>query len=297
MEPESNTRELAILFADVSGSTHLYESLGDAEALHTVGRCLEIIRRSSEEHAGRVIRTIGDGSLVVFPYAANAAYAAIDMQNRVSRERTPRGDALAIRVGMHFGPVVGVDDDVFGDAVNLASRLSDLAKAGETLVSASTIPSLPPSLRARVRNQNAYTVKGKSEDIGIVELVWQESETELTSLANRPTITRAFLRLVHGGRVIALDATATVLSIGREAGNDIVVADHAASRRHARIERRRDKFVLVDQSSNGTWCTIAGDDEIQLRREELVLRGRGRISFGHPYAEDPTEVLEFSCLD
>jgi len=295
MDPEQNTRELAILFADVAGSTHLYESLGDADALHAVGRCLDIIRASSEEHAGRVIRTIGDGSLVVFPYAANAAYATIDMQSRVSRERTPRGDALAIRIGMHYGPVVGVEDDVFGDAVNLASRLSDLAKGGETLVSATTAARLPPALRARVRNQNAYTVKGKSEDIGIVELVWQESDTELTSLANRPTVTRAFLRLTHGPRVIVLDATATVVAIGREAGNDIVVADHSASRRHARIERRRDKFVLVDHSSNGTWCTISGDDEILLRREELVLRGHGRISFGHPYAEDPREVLEFSC--
>ncbi|MBK7792529.1 MAG: adenylate/guanylate cyclase domain-containing protein [Betaproteobacteria bacterium] len=294
---ESNPREVAVLFADVSGSTHLYETLGDAEALHTVGRCLEIIRGSSEEHAGRVVRTIGDGSLVVFPYAANAAYAAIDMQTRVARERTSRGAPLAIRIGMHFGPVVGVDDDVFGDAVNLASRLSDLAKGGETLVSVSTLSSLPPALRARVRNQNAYTVKGKSEDIGIVELVWQESETELTSLANRPTVTRAFLRLKHGSRLITLDSSTAVLAIGRESGNDLVIADHAASRRHARIERRRDKFVLVDQSSNGTYCTIAGDDEILLRREEMVLRGRGRLSFGHPYAEDPTEVLEFSCVD
>jgi predicted component of type VI protein secretion system len=97
--------------------------------------------------------------------------------------------------------------------------------------------------------------------------------------------------------MITLDATTPVLAIGREAGNDIVVADRAASRRHARIERRRDKFVLVDQSSNGTYCTIAGDEEILLRREELVLRGRGRVSFGHPYADDPTEVLEFSCTD
>jgi class 3 adenylate cyclase len=294
---DSNTRLVAILFADVSGSTRLYETLGDAEALQTVGRCLDIIRASSEEHSGRVVRTIGDGSLVVFPYAANAAYAAIDMQSRIARERTSRGDALAIRVGMHHGPVVDVDEDVFGDAVNLASRLSDLAKASEILVSASSVPLLPPALRARVRNQSAYTIKGKSEDIGIVELVWQESASELTSLANRPTVTRAHLRLQHGSRRITLDATSPALTIGRETGNDIVVADHAASRRHARIERRRDKFVLVDQSSNGTYCTIAGDDEILLRREELVLRGRGRLSFGHPYADDPTEVLEFSCLE
>ncbi len=293
----SPTRQVAILFADVSGSTRLYETLGDAEALRVVGHCLDIIRVCSEDHAGRVVRTIGDGALVVFPYAANGAYAAIDMQVRISAERTPRGDPLAIRVGLHYGPVVGDDSDVFGDAVNLASRLSDLAKAGETLVSASTVAGFPPALKARARNQNAYTVKGKSEDIGILELVWQESESELTSLASRPTVSRAFLRLSHGGRTRMLDSSATMLSIGREPVNDIILADRAASRRHARIERRRDKFVLVDLSSNGTYCTIAGDEEILLRREELVLRGRGHLSFGHPYADDPTEVVEFSCVE
>lgn len=290
-------REVAILFADVSGSTRLYETLGDTEALRVVGRCLDIIRACSEEHSGRVVRTIGDGSLVVFPYAANGGYAAIDMQLRISGERTPRGEPLAIRVGLHYGPVVGDESDVFGDAVNLASRLSDLAKAGETLVSATTVEVFPPSLKSRARNQNAYTLKGKSEDIGILELVWQESETELTSLASRPTVSRAFLRLTHAGRDWLLDSSVSVITIGREASNDIVLVDRAASRRHARIERRRDKFVLVDLSSNGTCCTFAGDEEILLRREELVLRGRGRLSFGHTYSQDPTEIVEFSCVD
>jgi adenylate cyclase len=294
---ESNAaRHLAIVFADVSGSTHLYETLGDVEALRTVGRCLEIVRLSSEEHAGQLLRTIGDGALVTFPYAANAAYAAIDMQARVAALRTSRGDALAIRVGIHFGPVVGDGDDIYGDAVNLASRLSDLAKAGETLISALTADQLPAALRARTRNQDAYTVKGKAEDIRIVELVWQESDADLTALATKQMVSKAHLHLTHGERDLFLDSTVAVLSIGREAGNDLVIVSQGASRRHARIERRRDKFVLVDHSSNGTWCTIAGDEEILLRREEFVLRGRGHISFGHPHAVAPSEALLFSCI-
>lgn len=295
---ESNaSRQLAIVFADVSGSTRLYETLGDVEALRTVGRCLEIVRLSSEEHAGRLLRTIGDGALVIFPYAANAAYATIDMQARVAALRTSRGDALAIRVGIHFGPVVGDGDDIYGDAVNLASRLSDLAKAGETLISALTADQLPAALRARTRNQDAYTVKGKAEDIRIVELVWQESDADLTALATKQMVSKAHLRLTHGERDLLLDSSVAVLSIGREAGNDLVIVSQGASRRHARIERRRDKFVLVDHSSNGTWCTIAGDEEILLRREELVLRGRGHISFGHRHAAAPAEALLFSCID
>ena len=66
---------------------------------------------------------------------------------------------------------------------------------------------------------------------------------------------------------------------------------------HARLERRRDKFVLVDQSSNGTYVTVDGEPEIELRREEMILRGRGHLSFGHAYEDDTSEVLAFSCAD
>jgi predicted component of type VI protein secretion system len=76
-----------------------------------------------------------------------------------------------------------------------------------------------------------------------------------------------------------------------------VLADRKASRVHARIERRRDKFLLVDQSSNGTYVTFAGESEIVLRREELILRGHGQIAFGHSIAESSEEIVEFSVLD
>ena len=64
---------------------------------------------------------------------------------------------------------------------------------------------------------------------------------------------------------------------------------------HAKIERRRDKFVFIDQSSNGSYITFKGENEILLRREELLLRGSGSISFGHTYSKDPSEVVEFFC--
>jgi hypothetical protein len=200
-------------------------------------------------------------------------------------------------VGIHLGPVIGEGEDIFGDAVNLASRLSDLAKGGETLISAQTVERLPLALQARTRNQDAYTVKGKALDIRIVELVWQESDADLTALAARPAFSRLHLRLTHRQRDLRLDGSVAVLTIGREAGNDLVIVSQGVSRRHARIERRRDKFVLIDQSSNGTWCTIVGDEEILLHREEIVLRGRGYISFGHAYADDPSEAVRFSCVD
>ncbi len=293
---ESTPRKLAILFADVAGSTKLYETLGDAEALLTIGRCLEIMKHVCEEHGGRIVKTIGDEAMAVFPLPANAAYAAIAMQVQISSQRTSKGAPLAIHAGFHFGPVIDDNADVFGDAVNVAARLSSLAKGGQTLVSGETVEALSPALRARTRDQDAHTVRGKQNDIHTFELIWQESEEELTAMSTRQAIRPVSLKLKHGARELDLDQNSAPITLGRDAQNDLVIMDRKASRLHARIERRRDKFVVVDVSSNGTYCTVNSEPEIMLRREELILRGTGSISFGHPYEENTAEAVEFVCL-
>jgi len=290
-------QNLAILFADISGSAKLYENLGDAEALATIERCLAIIRQACIDSGGRVVKTIGDEVMAVFPAADGAARAATDMQARISAQRTSRGTTLAIHVGFNYGPVLEEGDDVFGDSVTVAARLSNLAKGGQVFTSAQTVEELPPALRARTRSQQAHTVKGKQKDIDLFELVWQETEDELTALSTHIKFRPARLALKHGDREIELSEAAPTLSLGRDLQNDLVIADRKASRMHARIERRRDKFVLIDHSSNGTYVTVQGETEIVLRREELTLRGRGQVSFGHAYQDDPSEFLGFSCRD
>jgi adenylate cyclase len=293
---DKSPQNLAVLFADISGSAKLYESLGDVEALSTIERCLAIIRQACIDSGGRVVKTIGDEVMAVFPAADGAARAATDMQARISAQRTSRGTTLAIHVGFNYGPVLEEGDDVFGDSVTVAARLSNLAKGGQVFTSAQTVEGLPPALRARTRSQQAHTVKGKQKDIDLFELVWQETEDELTALSTHIKFRPARLALKHGDREIELSEAAPTLSLGRDLQNDLVIADRKASRMHARIERRRDKFVLIDHSSNGTYVTVQGEAEIVLRREELTLRGRGQISFGHAYQDDPSEVLGFSCL-
>jgi adenylate cyclase len=288
---------LAVLFADVSGSTRLYETVGDAEALATIGRCLELVSAACVGHGGRVVKTIGDEVMAVFPVADQAAMAAGEMQARISELAPVGGARLAIRVGFHVGPALEVSGDVFGDSVNVASRMAALAKGQQVILSAETADALSPLLRARVREIDLLTVKGKQQDIGIFELIWQ-AEADLTSLSTRPMRRReARIRLRHGAREIELGEVRSSVTLGRDQQNDVVIADKMASRLHARIERRRDKFVLVDQSSNGTYVRIDGEPEIQLRREEMILRGRGRVCFGHAHKDEADEVLTFSCVD
>ncbi|MCL4762917.1 MAG: adenylate/guanylate cyclase domain-containing protein [Burkholderiales bacterium] len=290
---ESATRHLAVLFADVDGSTRLYETAGDAAALLMIGRCVEVMRGVCEERDGRVVKTIGDEVMAVFPSAGNAGYASIDMQARIAALAANGGPPLAIHAGFHAGQVLESDADVFGDTVNVAARLCGLAKGGQTLLAAETLEALPFALRSRTRCLDVHPVRGKEADVEIHELLWQETQEDLTTLAPRRTGRNARLLLRYRDREIdAADMAA--LTFGRDGNNDVVILDRKASRVHARIERRRDKYVLIDHSTNGTFLAVQGEGEVELRREELLLRGRGRIYFGHPSVEDPGgEAVEF----
>ena len=293
----SPTRNAAILFADISGSTKLYEVLGNADAQQTIDRCLGIVKKICVDQGGRVVKTIGDEVLASFPTPDAAARAAIEIQIRISAQRTSRGTPITMHVGFHFGPTIEEGEDVFGDAVNVAARMTSFATSGQIFTSAQTVSEMSPVLRNRTRDHAAHTLKGKEHDIGMFEVIWQESEDELTAMSPRIAVAPAMIKLTHGLRKIELTDKHSVLTLGRDLQNDVVVADRKASRMHARIERRRDKFVFVDHSSNGSWVTIDGESEQMLRREELTLRGSGRISFGHAQADDPEEFLSFSCLD
>jgi hypothetical protein len=170
-----------------------------------------------------------------------------------------------------------------------------LAKGGQIILTAETARQLAHWLSQRTREVDSLTVKGKVHDVVVFEFLWDEAEEDLTTMVFSHTQARALIVIRHGANRHELGPDRPALTFGRDGHNDVIIADRLASRSHARLERRRDKFVLIDQSTNGTYVTFAGEPEILLRREELVLRGRGQLSFGHPFATDPTETVDFSC--
>ena len=290
-----NSSRQAVLFADVSGSTRLYENLGNTMALSCIGLCLQIIKESAEAEGGRVVKTIGDELMCVFPDARAAARAASDMQNRISMQDPVSGQQMAIRVGMAYGPVIEREGDVYGDCVNVASRMAGLAKAGQIITTREVVDELPAELRSMTRSLDFMSVKGKAEDLAVYEILPRAIEdlTTLASQPGRPAARAAQLYLRHGDRELVPGPEMKAIKFGRDPTSDIPINDRKASREHARIERRRDKFVLIDRSSNGTYVTFEGQPEMAIRREEAILYGKGSLSFGHPYADDPTEVVTF----
>lgn len=290
--------DFCIVFADVSGSSRLYVKLGDSEALRAVERCLNRIQRAAEGYEGRVVKTIGDEAMVVFESAEQGLLAACEMQQRVSDLPPVSGIKLAIRIGVHFGPVLEERGDIFGDTVNTAARLVELAPSGQILVSDDALLAVPPSLRPDTRPLDPVPVKGKRAPLRVHELVWSSGE-EVTVLAERSLLPNGHersLRLRHGSETVYVGPDRPVVTLGRDRANDLVIHDIRASRHHARIEFRQDRFILVDQSTNGTYVDTDEYGVTVVRRIEAQLRGIGKLSFGQPWTPSVPDYVEFQIL-
>ena len=291
--------ECAVLFADVAGSTALYEVLGDDRAFALIESCLSVMSTCTAQERGRVVKTIGDAVLSVFPCASAAAAAAVEMQTRVEANGPAQGVRLGLRIGFHFGPVVAHDHDVFGDTVNLASRLCDLASRGQIVTDRDTARSLDERFLGQLRTLYAIPVKGKQEEVDLIELGWQPPGDEKTLIAAArpaPGAARALLELNLGGQPLVMGPDRRKVTIGRDLEADYVVRDRSVSRAHAMIERRREHFVLADHSANGCFVTFEGRPEIRVHHEELTLVGHGWVAFGQPRAE-ALQVAEFRCVE
>jgi adenylate cyclase len=288
--------EAAVLFADVSGSTKLYETAGDAVAHAAIEKCVNLMREKTVQATGRVIKTIGDEVMSAFPTADAAADAAIEMQSGIAELPAVGTTKIGIRIGFNFGPIVERDGDIFGDAVNLAARLSHVATKDQIITAKDTVMRMSPMLKSSTRAITTIQVKGKVEEIQVYELIWQQS-ADMTTLASTKSIfkpKKTQLRLKVQGTEVILSQEKPAVGVGRDATADVVIRERMASRAHGKIERRLDKFILSDHSANGTYVTVEGDREIVLRREEFTLRGHGWIAFGQPRAT-ATDVIEFFC--
>ena len=284
-----------VLFADVSGSTKLYDTIGDAAAHDAIELCLKLFSALTEQHGGRVIKTIGDEVMAVFPEASKAGAAARDIQLGIN-EMVPVGKVrLGVRIGMHQGPVVEKAGDLFGDTVNLAARLTEMASRGQIITSLDTVNLLTPLQKMDCRQLYTIPVKGKEREVPICELMWTDTDDATQVVAQRASTDAGnALRLVYRSRVVTLGDDKKSVVLGRDNTADLVIPDRMASRAHCEIEKRQDKFVLADRSANGTYLSIDGDREIVLRREEAMLRGHGFIALGQSRAT-ATEFVEYFC--
>ncbi len=286
--------QLAVLFADVSGSTALYDTLGDVRARSIVARCIAVMTEATQRHGGTLVKTIGDEVMTTFPDAAAAAEAACEMQDAITGQMVVEGRPLAIRVGFHFGPTLLEDADVFGDAVNLAARMASQAKSGQTLTTGATVDLLDAAQRKLCRQIDLTQVRGKREEIAIYEVLWQAEDATIMR-APWATQHRGGERLVltAGGTRLELGEGHPSLTIGRAEQNDLVVHQPVVSRLHARIEFRNGRFVLTDLSANGTYVVADEDGSTYVHRDSFVLLGAGKLGLGEAVSPDSLVTVRY----
>lgn len=295
----SKTRKLSILFADICGSTRLYDTLGDTRAREVIAITLDLLIEVTQRYKGTVIKTIGDEVMCTFDDAETAAKASCDMQESLdeANEAGATEVPVAIRVGYHYGPCIQEDGDVHGDAVNVAARMAAQAKARQIITTAETAKQLPSALQENTRFVDYASIKGKGE-MEIVEFIWQEDDvtrmsgdlSSVTAPGNLPVQ----LRLEYRDTSILLSQEREQAVLGRSATCDIPVNESLASRQHIRIELRRDKFFLIDQSTNGTYIQQTDGRQAFVRREETPLTGEGIISLGRALNDNPQELIRFA---
>jgi adenylate cyclase len=294
-------RALTILFADVSGSTRLFETRGDETARRIIAGVLVALAEVAARHGGRVIKTIGDEIMCTFPGPLHGLLAATDMQRRIKGDAGFQRDNLAIRIGLHHGDTLVEDNDVFGDAVNVAARMADknLARRDQIVTTAGTVSGITNTTGLRVRSLGSAWVAGKQAPIEVVDVLWQEDLAHVTTVQRvmaSEAECRPRLLLRYRSQVFELDE-GDPFSIGRDPTSSLVVETEWVSRNHALIEWKRGHFMLADRSTNGTWLRIGEDDELLVHRDESHLRRSGTISLGQAHQVETADLVYFQCGD
>lgn len=289
--------ELCILFADIADSTSLFEKHGDETARGAISSVLKVLLDEAEKHQGKLVKTIGDEIMCTFPKANHALLAAVEMQNTVSGNFVLGNHPIAVRVGFHFGDVIEEGNDVFGDAVNVAARMTGYAKKGQIITNSITYKSciLPPMLMHRSLGKTK--VKGKLLPVEIIEILWQQDTSQVTRVTSALDIklpeTKSQLKLILDDKEQIMTDQSPTKTIGRGDDCDIQVAMLMASRMHGDIQYGGDNFKYTDESTNGTWVAQNGGEPIRIHRDSIVLHGEGQITFGEPDFSNLKQLLQY----
>lgn len=289
------------MFADVSGSSALYKQQGNISAKRSIDKALSLMRDITLKNNGVVVKTIGDEVMARFDTPDDACTAATAIQ-QYCHSQASEEDSLAIRIGMDFGHTLLDGDDVFGDTVNDAAYVSQIARPNQIVITQAMVDALPAIMRLNCQEFDRVNIKGEDSKSLIYRLVWEQPATTeeqgATTVMEINHITQKIntrqLQLDFNQQVFAVTPEDVPFIIGRDHRKSHLHVDSSlASRDHCHIVLRRGKFVLVDHSTNGTYVKIPDQAEMYLRREEIPLQGEGTISIGRRAQQDKELTITY----
>ena len=292
-----------VVFADLVGSTGIFERLGDETAGRFVTQLTTALSRTFEQHKGRVVKLLGDGLFVTFPVEADAIDACVAIQKRL--KDTPvypggNGGPVQMQMGVESGEVVEIQGDCYGDAVNTAARLADLAGAEQILTTQRVCDALGAQQRQQLRGIGPMYLRGKSEATDVYRVQWQperDMDATMMGVSMFKPAPEAHLQLTAAGQTLRIAPQGKPVTLGRDANTSLTLKDSRVSRVHATVEWRGGHFILNDQSSFGTWVYVGGQSApIVLRRTECYLVGQGLITLGCGRDADRPPQVDFNVL-
>ncbi len=296
------TINCVVMFADVAGSTAMYENMGDELARERISKALNTLISISRRHNGQLVKTIGDEILVYFTDVDMAVHAARAIQETMEDDRSPETIGVSIRIGMQYGSAILENDDIFGDTVNVASRIASMAKARQILCTQEIAFMVKGAdLSNAMRPYDRIRVKGRNEQLDVYLFGWEE-DGDLTNMATASSFTNPAryeqaqnLTLKYNGSESEIPIGTASFVLGRGKDCEMVIQGDLISRHHSKIEHRRGKFIITDQSTNGTFIRTTEGQDIFLRREEFTLFGSGYISLGKKVDLNDPNVIQFLC--
>jgi class 3 adenylate cyclase len=289
-------REYAVVFADITGSTQLYETVGDDAAkaliLAVENEIADVVCRTG----GVVQEIVGDEVMFHFESVNPAISCACEIQRAIESLSEKKGSGFAVRIGLHFGPAILEGGRMFGDTVNTAARMAGIAQGGQIITTGELVRNLTGIPATMVRRFDEVKVKGKRDALVIYEVLWRHTNlTFISHLDSMASEVASTLVLRHREQAYRLRPSHGVFTIGRSTANDLVIVAGSISRKHASIEFSRGRFMLADSSTNGTYVEALDGPCVFFRRETTPLIGRGRIGLGAPPSDGGDYVIQFEC--
>jgi adenylate cyclase len=303
MATDGGTTKAAVVFADISGSTQLYVQHGDQTARLIIAKALELLASVTKDNKGVVIKTIGDEVMCRFPSADDGFDAAVGMQRSLKENASSITDKtrVCIRVGLQWGDVVHQAGDVFGDAVNVAARVAAIAKRDQIVTTEQTVQALTGSRGDMARQFDRVALKGREGELVLHMVDWDEEADATRMRTVMPSPAAAAdnkkLQLAFGDKAVLLFTEGKTLTLGRSAECSLVVQSTFASRLHAKVVMRRGRFLLADESTNGTYIMPggigSGSQEVFIKREEFLLPEKGVFSLGQTCSAADAKLIQF----
>ncbi len=299
-EGTTSTNHQTILFADIVGSTTLYERLGDVIARALTGKVMARMAEIVSAKNGRVAAELGDELMCFFTQPADAAAAAGELHARIGEEfPIPEHDSnIKLRIGLHYGVAGGHKDDLMGETAKIAHWAASNAKAEQTLATVPVIDALPRIFRAVSRYVDDETWNFVSfEHVSLYEIIWDLESITAAAMSPAPATPErcGLVTFRYGGDAITINAERPVISVGRGVQNDLVIKHELVSRQHFTAQFSRGRCTMTDKSTNGTIVVPDNGARQTVRRDTVALSGSGTIFLGPFEQTDLAATLTYRC--